>query len=71
MTSRGQWLAHGNPDAADAAAERVRLTAAGKQANAEMMARFAPLTAANVQEALDWQATRIRELQGGEFTRTT
>jgi len=57
------WLSKGEPDKPGAAAERVRLAAAGKQANAEMMAKFAPLTAANAKEALDWQEARIRELQ--------
>ncbi len=52
------------PDAPSAAAERVAYRAAGEQANCEMMARFAPLTAANAAEAIAWQEARIRELIG-------
>lgn len=32
------------------------------QANAEMMARFAPLTRENAQAAIDWQSARIKAL---------
>lgn len=50
------------PDAQGAAAERIAHRKAGEQANAEMMARFAPLTADNIAAALTWQAARIKEL---------
>ena len=53
-------------DAADESprreAERVRRREAGRQANAETVARFSPLTVDNAQEAIDWQDKRIAEL---------
>jgi len=53
------------PDAPGAVEWRVRARAAGEQANREMMAKFAPLTAVNAGEAIRWQEARIRELLGG------
>lgn len=46
-------------------AERVAYRAASEQAHAEMLARFAPLTAENLRESIAWQQARIRELTGG------
>lgn len=53
------------PDQPGAAEERIRVRAAGEQANREMMARFAPLTAENAGEAIAWQTQRISELLVG------
>lgn len=47
-------------------AERVAYRKASEQAYAEMLARFAPLTADNLRASLDWQTARIRELTGGK-----
>lgn len=55
------------PDAPGAVDERIRRRAAGEQANAEMMARFAPLTPDNAAEAIAWQDARIRELTNGRL----
>lgn len=52
------------PDPPGAAEERIRARHAGEQANREMMAKFAPLTADNAGEAIKWQDARIRELLG-------
>lgn len=43
-------------------AERVARRAAGERAHAEMLARFSPLTAENIAEAIAWQEARMREL---------
>jgi hypothetical protein len=55
-------LHNGGPDRPGDAERRCLERAAGIQANAEMMERFAPLTAENAQEAVKWQESRIREL---------
>lgn len=58
---RSLFAAADNSEAA--AAERRRHQVIGEQANREMMERFAPLSADNVKDALDWQAARIAELE--------
>lgn len=64
MTRPGRLLRQMmRPDAPGAAAERATQRSIGEQANAEMMERFAPLTAENAREAIAWQESRIRELQ--------
>lgn len=55
-------LSNGPPDTAEMIADRIKRRKASEQANAEMMARFAPLTAENAQAAVDWQEARIKEL---------
>jgi hypothetical protein len=55
-------LSNGGPDTSAQVTERVRRATASKQANAEMLAKFSPLTAENAQAAVDWQEARIKEL---------
>jgi hypothetical protein len=63
-TRHYQRLSNGGPDTPQQVAERVKRRAAGEQAHREMLARFSPLTEANVGEALRWQEERIKELVG-------
>jgi hypothetical protein len=50
------------PDQPGDAARRRAERALRSQANAEMMARFSPLTTENADAALAWQDARISEL---------
>lgn len=52
------------PDAPGAASERVHHRRVAEQAHAEMLERFAPLTAETAAAAIEWQERRIRELKG-------
>lgn len=58
---RSMMRANMRPGAAE---ERIRQRKACEQANAEMLARFAPLTTENAMEAIAWQDARIDELGG-------
>jgi len=51
------------PDTAEAIAERLAYIKIRDQVRAEFAVRYPVLTAENAQEAIEWQANRINELQ--------
>lgn len=61
--SHYRLLSNGGPDTPALIDARVKLTAAGEQVGRECRERFNPITAANIDQALEWQAARLRELR--------
>lgn len=49
--------------------ERIVNRAAGEMANREMMTKFAPLTAENAGDAMEWQAARIKDLKSQKIAK--